>query len=316
MDLRLPRRWRQWSLLLGAVLAGAYYRQRSRTEPSTDEGSVITERHMTAFLVGRRLDSGRVEAIETEISQMITGWDPSRLLGLEDAGTGSLFLDRSGVDPELLWYVELPRAVVDEWADPETRVADAFPITHDGLESVDGTAERGLLVHAVNPDRPRTIGADRLVQAPIVEGPDETTRTTVDVELVRMRLKPGTPERLADWFAGLTRQVIDGERTLDRVQSWSAEMIDLERMYTESIVLERGERYTLYQYMEAAEMRRVYDAYYDTWNPVARASELLLGRLLENPDRILDYPPETEIRLLAHAIDPERPRRVQECLER
>ncbi|MDQ2049430.1 hypothetical protein RBH26_02930 [Natronolimnohabitans sp. A-GB9] len=59
--------------------------------------------------------------------------------------------------------------------------------------------------------------------------------------------------------------------------------------------------------MEADEIQQVYDAYYDTRNPVARASECLLGRQLENPECILEYPPETNVELLVHAADPESP---------
>ncbi|ELY48395.1 hypothetical protein C495_02945 [Natronorubrum sulfidifaciens JCM 14089] len=276
---------------------------------------IITERHATAVLVSRRIEPGHVETIENEISRTCLGSDPNRVLGLEGASTASLFIDRSDAAPELVWYVELPRAVVDEWDDPQSRVAAAFPIDHDALEPVDAPGERTLLVHAVHPQRPRTIdpgqsGVDRSLEEAGV-----STQPAVDVELVRMRLKPGLAERLADWFERLTQQVISGERTLDRLDSWSAEMLEQERMYTESIVLDRHNGYTLYQYMEADEMQQVYDAYYDTWNPVARGAERLMGRLLENPECILEYPLKTDFELLAHAIDPDRPRRVADCLE-
>ncbi|MFA9426393.1 hypothetical protein [Natronorubrum sp. A-ect3] len=315
MDSQRLRRVCWGGLLLGAGLAGVYARDRSRAERLPDEGTIITERHATAVLVSRRIDPGHVETIEDEISRTCLGSDPNRVRGLEAASTASLFIDRSETAPELVWYVELPRAVVDEWDDPQSTVADAFPVDHDVLEPVDDPDERTVLVHAVHPRRPRTIEPGRSGTARTLEELGVSTQPAVDVELVRMRLKPGFPERLADWFERLTQQVISGKRTLDRLESWSAEMLEQERMYTESIVLDRRNGYTLYQYMEANEMQQVYDAYYDTWNPVARGAEHLMGRLLENPACILEYPLETDFELLAHAIAPDRPRRIKDCLE-
>ena len=315
MDSQRRRRVCWGGLLVSVGLAGVYARNRSRAERSPDEGTIITERHATAVLVSRRIDPGHVETIETDLSRTGLGSDPNRVLGLEGASTASLFIDRSETAPELVWYVELPRAVVDEWDDPQSTVAAAFPVDHDVLEPVANPDERTVLVHAVHPRRPRTLELGRSETARTLEDSAVSTQPAVDVELVRMRLKPGLPERLADWFERLTQQVISGERTLDRLDSWSAEMLEQERMYTESIVLDRSEGYTLYQYMEADEMQQVYDAYYDTWNPVARGAEHLMSRLLENPACILEYPLETEFELLAHAIDPDRPRRVGDCLE-
>lgn len=315
MDSQRLRRVCWGGLLLGAGLAGVYARDRSRAERSPDEGTIITERHATAVLVSRRIDPGHVETIENEISRTCLGSDPNRVRGLEEASTASLFIDRSETAPELVWYVEFPRAVVDGWDDPQSTVADAFPVDHDVLEPVDDPDERTVLVHAVHPRRPRTIEPGRSETDRSLGESGVSTQPAADVELVRMRLKSGLPERLADWFERLTQQVISGERTLDRLESWSAEMLEQERMYTESIVLDRHNGYTLYQYMEADEMQQVYDAYYDTWNPVARGAEHLMGRLLENPACILEYPLETEFELLAHAIAPDRPRRVGDCLE-
>ncbi|SIR63246.1 DUF6176 family protein [Natronorubrum thiooxidans] len=315
MDSQRLRRLCWSGLLLGAGLAGVSARYRSRIERSPDEGTIITERHATAVLVSRRIDPGHVETIKNEVSRTCLGVDPNRVLGFEEASTASLFINRSEATPELVWYVELPRAVVDEWDDPRSTVASAFPVDHDALEPVDHPDERTLLVHAVHPGRPRTTDPGQNRTGRSLEDSAASTQPAVDVELVRMRLKPGLPERLADWFERLTQQVISGERTLDRLESWSAEMLEQERMYTESIVLDRRNGYTLYQYMEADEMQQVYDAYYDTWNPVARVAEHLMGRLLENPACILEYPLETEFELLAHAIDPDRPRRVGDCLE-
>ncbi|QSW99682.1 hypothetical protein [Haloterrigena alkaliphila] len=326
MDRRLGR-WLRYGLPLGAIGAAAYAASRSRTEPSASEQRepsgnaqrIITERHGAAFLVGRRIDPGRVDAVTEHVVRTLTGSDSRRLLGLEGASTASLFLDRRGDEPELVWYVEVPRAVVSEWTDPDRTVADAFPIAHDALEEPTRPTDRSLLVHAANPTRPRTLapsdssaGETRSL-AVAVDG----TVPGIDVDLARMRLRPGLPERFADWFERVSRRVIDGDLDLGRIESRSAEMLDAERMYTESLVLERGEDgYACYLYMEAADMRAVYDAYYDTRNPVARVSEPLVGWLLENPECVLEYPLESAAELLAHAVNPNRPRRPDDRPER
>ena len=327
MDRRFTRRWQRYGLIPGVIGAVAYTAHRFRTEPSAGDQHapsenrkrLITEHHGAAFLVGRRMESGRVNEVTDRVERTLTGSDPQRLLGLEGASTASLFLDRSGSDPELVWYVEVPRAVVSTWEDLEGTVANAFPIAHDALEEPTEATDRALLVHAVNPRRPRGLAND--------ETSSNETRTLavavdgsvpgVEVDLVRMGLEQGLPHRFADWFAGVSQRVIDGELDLGRIETWSGEMLDAERMYTESPLLERGDDgYTCTLYMEAADMQGVYDAYYDTRNPVARVSEHLLGRLLRNPECVLEYPLESGTELLAHAVNPNRPRRPEDCPER
>ncbi|WP_247002064.1 DUF6176 family protein [Halosolutus gelatinilyticus] len=308
---------------LGALAGAAYRRRRSRIDRTPTSEAVITERHATAFLADRAVDPTRVDELGTRVSQTLAEADPSELLGVDGASTATLFLDRGGAEPILRWYVELPRSVVDAWNDPDATIDEAFPIAHDALEPMDEPIDRELVVHAVNPSRPRSIAADDSDADPNPDADRESgsllvaadrDESGVDVELVRTRLESGFPERFADWFAELSRRVVAGDLDLDRVQSWSAEMLDAEEMYTESIFLERGaDGYAALQYMEARDMRQVYDAYYATWNPVARLSELLLGRLLEEPSRILQYPFGSDIEPLAHAIAPDRPRRVADC---
>ena len=292
-------------MLAGTVLAAAVYGRRRLRETSTP--ATITERDAAAFLVRRPVDPDGLEAVRETVAERISTGDPEAILGLEGASTASLLLDSEGERPELVWYVEVPRSVVDRWADPRATVAGAFPVESDALED-EPAVDRELLVHAVNPTRPRTVaGAD----GPLVAGPEGVG---VDVDLVEMRLESGVAERLADRFAGLCRRIADGECELGPIERWSAEMLEAEEMYTESVFLERREEgYALVGYMETAAMGGVYDAYYDTYNPVARASEVVLGWVLEEPTVILEYPLETGVTLLAHAVDPERPRRPAEC---
>ncbi|WP_202911751.1 DUF6176 family protein [Natrialba swarupiae] len=333
------RGWRQYGLVAGiATLAGVFLWRRFRSSGrdsataggdlgsvAVDDGvgseavddEVVTERHAAAFLVRRRLDADGLDAdalegIVAEVRRRVAEDDPDWLLGVDAATTASLFLDRTA-QPELVWYVEVPRSVTATWDDPETVLADAFPVDHDAVRPETEPVDREMIVHAVHPNRPRAIEpTDRAVLA----GPELASERTVDVELVRMDLNSGLPGRFADWMASLSRRVIDGELELGPIETWSQAMIEAEEMYTESVFLERRpDGYSLFQYMETEEMEHVYDVYYDTWNPVARISEVVLGRILANPDDVLSYPLETEFEPLAHAIDPDRFRRPSKSAE-
>lgn len=308
------RPWGRRSVVLGAITVAAgvgYARYRRRSASATTEPGVITERHASAFLVRRRVDESRLESVREAVSQTCDDGDPDQLLGLEGATTASLFLDTGGEEPELLWYVELPRSAMVDWNDPESRVEAAFPLEHDALSGIGAELESELLVHAVNPVRPRT--ATGVSDGPLVAS-GRDLEDGVDVDLVQMLLEPGLPERFADWFAGISRRVESGELDLGPIERWSAEMLEAEHMYTESVLLERRpDGYVLCGYMETEAMQGVYDAYYDTWNPVARLSEVILGRVLEEPGQILEYPLETDVEPLAHAVDSSRPRRPEEC---
>jgi hypothetical protein len=305
--------WGRQSLALGTVVvAGLGYAQyRRRRGSAASDSRYITERHASAFLVRRRIDGDRLESVREAVAELRADPDdPRPLLGLEGATTASLFLD-AGDDPELLWYVEVPRSVMVDWKDPESRVEAAFPLEHDAIATEEARVDRELLVHAVNPNRPRSAtGTD---DGPLVVSGAEL-ENGVDVDLVQLHLKPGLAERLADRFAGLSRRVAAGEIELGPIERWSGEMLEAENMYTESIVLERRpDGYVLRGYMETEAMGGVYDAYYDTWNPVARLSELAFGRVLEEPRQILEYPLGTGLEVLAHAVDPDRPRKPGEC---
>ncbi|SFC26148.1 hypothetical protein SAMN05444422_106115 [Halobiforma haloterrestris] len=329
MDLPTPSgSYRRLVFGVAAVAVGAgYLRYRRGTRgdaghestrtPETSTGAVITERHATAALVRRRVDPDQLESVRERAASLADD-GPESLLGLEGASTASLFLDTEET-PELVWYVELPRSVIDDRDDPDrtdlrAKLEAEFPVSLADEERATAPDERSveleLLVHAAHPERPRTAanGADGPL---VVAGSDD--RCDRDVELVRISLKSGLPERLADRFAGITRRVEAGELELGPLETWSAEMLEAEEMYTESIFLERrADGYDLLQYMETEDMDGVYEAYYDTWNPVARLSELVVGRVLEEPDRVLSLPLGSERELLAHAVAPDRPRRPAE----
>jgi len=308
------QRWLRSGLVLGAVVAGAAYywhHVRDETETHNEECATgdrhpITERHAGAFLVRRRIELGQLESVRGAIQRRHQERDEDWLLGIDEVTTASLFLDRIGEHPELVWYVEVPWPAVETGDNLAATLDDAFPVIHDAIRDVDEPVDQDLLVHAVHPSRPETVvpvGVDRGDRSARENDP------TVEVELVRMDLKPGLPERLADWFTVVSRRVINGDLRFERLEVWSVEMLEAEAMFTESVVLERrDDGYSLVGYMETAEMSGVYDAYYDTWNPVARASEVVLERILVNPDVILSYPLTTDTELLTHATASDRPR--------
>ncbi|QLG48981.1 hypothetical protein [Natrinema halophilum] len=313
MDVRLPKRWVRRVLILAPfliVVAYFRYRNESDSSPNPRPRDPITERDATAFLIPRRIEPGHVETIRDHVSRTVIGSDPDRLLRIDGASTASLCLDQGRDPPEIVWYVEIPSAVVGEWDDPESRVGDAFPVEHERIGPTVEPVDRDLLVHAANPSRPRSIVPDE-------RGPVDPTAPAavrrVEVELVRMRLESGLPERLADRFARVSRRVAAGEVDLGPVETWSLDMLEAEAMFTESVFLERRlSGYELVQYMEASEMRRVYDVYDDSWNPVARLSAVVLDLGLDDPSCILDYPLESDFEAIAHVVHPNRPRRVGE----
>lgn len=250
--MKIRTRW--WMILSGVALGAAAWLNwhlRHSTSPSTNE--FINEQHMRAFLVRRRIDPESVESIIKFVSRTISEDDPSPLLSPEGATTASLFLNRNQNAPKIVWYVEFPRSVVTAWDDPETTVAEAFPFKHDALSDTDDIVERELLVHAVNPIRPRT---DVSVGVASQGTTDSGSDRIVDVAFVSVWFDSGVPKCLADWFAGLARQFKAGELNLGPIETWSTEMIDKENMYTESIFLERSANgYELLSYMEVDEMQ-------------------------------------------------------------
>lgn len=339
MKTNSRRRWLGYGLLGGAIAGAAAYgwtNRRDGSRPRTEPAA--TERHATAFLLRRRIDPDQVDAVrEAARTSFETSDDEDededkgdrnvdRLLGLEGAATASLFLDRAGNEPSLVWYVEVPRTVLADLDDLVGRLERAFPLEHEAL-SDDRSVIREPPIHAAHPGRPRSTvpvsGTDGdtgplLVTEPESTGTGESTGSTrepesVDVALVTMKLRPGLGERLADWLEWLSRRVVADDWHLGPIETWSAEMLEREAMFTETIFVERCEGGTaLLQYMECAVMEDVYEAYYDTWNPVARGAEFLVGRVVEQPERVLQYPIETDSECLAHAVAPDRPRRLEE----
>ncbi|ARS89760.1 DUF6176 family protein [Natrarchaeobaculum aegyptiacum] len=333
MKTHSRRRWLGYGLLCGAIVGAAAYgwtktrgRSRARTEPAA------TERHATAFLLRRRIDPGQIEAVRkaarTSLERRNDEDDrnANRLLGLERAATASLFLDRGGEESSLAWYVEVPRSVLAAVDDPVGRLERAFPLEHEALGD-ELIVTREPPIHAAHPDRPRSTapvpGTDGDAGRLIVTGSESTGAVesagstqkaeSVDVALVSMKLRPGMGERLADWLEWLSRRVVVDDWHLGPIEDWSAEMLEREAMFTETIFVERRSDGTyLLQYMECAEMADVYEAYYDTWNPVARGAELLVGRVVEQPERVLQYPIQTDAECLAHAVASDRPRRLEE----
>lgn len=104
-------------MTLGGLALGtaAWLNRHLRHSSSSSTNEFINERHMRTFLVRQRIDPECVEAIREPISRTISEDDPSSLLSPGGATTASLFLNRNLTDPELVWYIELPRSVIAAW---------------------------------------------------------------------------------------------------------------------------------------------------------------------------------------------------------
>lgn len=150
-------RWLRSGIVLGAVLAAATYcwhRIRDQTAAPIEESAMgdhypITERHAGAFLVRRRIERGQLESVRTAIELCHQECDADWLLGVDGVTTASLFLDRIGEYPELVWYVEVPWPAIETWGNLTATLDDAFPVIHDAICDVDEPVDRDLLVHAV-----------------------------------------------------------------------------------------------------------------------------------------------------------------------
>jgi hypothetical protein len=128
-----------------------------------------------------------------------------------------------------------------------------------------------------------------------------------DVVLLRLAVRPGFGERFVDAFAGVSRR-IDGTRIEDLLYYATADVLEDEGLYTESIFVERtDDGYCLAWYMEAEDRDRVVEAYEASDNPVTDLSEWVLGRVLENPGRAFDPDEWDEVENLVHVASPGRP---------
>lgn len=256
--------------------------------------------------------------------------------------TATTFLERGESGPALWWYVERTGPAADDWADPAEAIRRS-PLFGAGLDALldpdasprvfrrDRVGSR-LIVHARHPDRPATYrtGADGVARpdgawTPAVVLADDGPAAVPDVVLVRWRLRPGPATWLVRWFARITNWVDEEGRIERTFARWSEPALEEEAMWTETGFLERGRpagasaghgpaasgRYesgaAVLWVMETAEMAGVFEGFEATDNLVARVAEHVLGWVIEEPARALQYEAmRTDFEPLVHAVDPDR----------
>lgn len=245
---------------------------------------------------------------------------PDALTGIDGTHTASLFLEESSQNATLTWYLELDRTVSRDTDLTGATVVDLlrrrsplydarteFGADSDRTRAIGGSPSGGdVIAHTWHPERPRAPVA--VADRDLPGHQPETDDPTVEVALVEARVKPGPASWVVEWVATQPRGASGGwiERS---TTGWEEAILRAEGMYTETIFLDRTtDGLRLLQYMEADSFERVYEAYANTWNPMARGTAFALKRLLDRPERVLDLPLPAEHDLLAHFAGSNRPR--------
>lgn len=271
------------------------------------EGVVPEFSRTIGFVIRQPIAPGETPSVRDRIAEGRPA-DESGIAWLlpgDDVATVSLFLVRgdggtdegedeneSGSEDEdaLVWYVE----VEDDgaWADPVAELARRTPLyagsegSLAGAPRLYGDAEQ--VVHASNSSRP---------------GRPESP----DVVLVRIGIESGLATRVARLVAGAV-DLLEGTRVARKLESSSGEVIEDERMWTETLFLDDADDdYAILWYMEADDMDQVMEVYETTDNRVARWSEVVLDFLFEEPMAALGDPMDaSEYELLAHETNAAR----------
>ncbi|WP_247728717.1 hypothetical protein [Halovivax limisalsi] len=265
--------------------------------------------------------AGSIRDVVAHVSSDRSVDGPSALTGIDGVHTASIFLEESSDDPTLTWYLELELtgtgsdrtgASIARHLRTQSPLSDAglgeHLATSDRARAIGGTlSSEAVLTHAWHPERPRASVAVAERDAPVIS-PAVSAGQSVEVALVELRVKPGVASWLVEWMAASPHESSGGwiERS---TTAWEEAILRAEGMYTETIFLDRSaDGVRLLQFMEADSFERVYEAYANTWNPMARGTAFALKRLLERPERILERPLPAENELLAHAVGSNRPR--------
>jgi hypothetical protein len=138
----------------------------------------------------------------------------------------------------------------------------------------------------------------------------------VEIVLLRMKVKPG----ISEWFVnGLARIMMAEQKLMAEggavgraLRRWLNESVEPilkgERMYTESLFLERNDDdLFLLCYMEAESMAGIWEGYLDSGHPITWISEWVMERIFEEPEKLLTPDVESDYPLLVHAWGPDRP---------
>ena len=260
--------------------------------PSETSGRPATFDRAEAFVVRQPVAADETDAVRELVAEREPGsavgtdW----LLGGDGVATVTLFLEATGGPDALVWYVEVTDG---RWNAPEADLNTRSPLFDAGLDThlveadASGPDEVEQVVHMSNPNRP--------------ENPDGC-----DVVMVRLGIRPGAATWIARFLAGAVDR-LEESWIHRRFEASSAEVIEDERMWTETLWLERsGGGYAVRWYMEADEMDHVQAEYERSDTRVARWSNVVLNRVFEQPIETLDDPvAASDWELLAHATNPE-----------
>lgn len=254
--------------------------------------------------------AGRTEEIRSELADALgEANDPERIVGLTDESrqfephTISIFLESFAGRSFLVWHVEGSWATTTRTAviedSPLFERLEPFLVT-DAADAIEPAA------YARHPDRPRAVPR-HTDGVPFVLGTDDGTLDRPDVVLFRTKIRSGLPR----WVLGGFQWLMDRLDDEGRIERWFDErtepILDEECVYTETVFLQslEGDYYYL-NYLECESRERVYEAYHESENAIARVSEPIARWSLEDSS-FLDAVPETPFELLVHAVSERRP---------
>lgn len=234
--------------------------------------------------------------------------DARDLLPVAGVNHCTLFLDDSA--PALVWYVDVIDDDAPAWADPAAALYSS-PLFSAGLDDLtgeptvhaDGVDGHRLMVNATHPDRQawyETSVGDPLV-APVA-GDD----LPIEVVMVALPLR----SRAVSWLAARTIDAVgwlQAHTPLGEALREDTDILEAERMYSESFILEPTEGPAVFHYyMETEEMQQLYDAFETSTDWKARIGKWLIRRVFARPEVLLEPPLESDYAVLVHAVDPNR----------
>jgi hypothetical protein len=296
----------------------------------------------TAYLVGLPIHAGEADELrEVVVSRSRTDADQSitALLPHDGVLTVTVCLEQGGDGPILWWFVEIADDAASGCQDPARAVrkspllaGDARELLKEAAPLVFGPGGRDgpLMVHATNPDRPRGYvrntdnrnsddedrdseqATDRRAKGtPQVLLADEGPAAIPEVYLVTWDLRGGP----ATWgMRALTRLMRSTRDTrIERqFEEWSQPVVEDEDMWTETGFYDRAEPGSdepdrLRYWMECDSLEGVWQGFAQSTNLVARVSEVVLGWVINRPERALSVDGfTTDCETLVHAVSPER----------
>ncbi|MFC7134877.1 MULTISPECIES: hypothetical protein [Salinibaculum] len=296
----------------------------------------------TAYLVGLPVHAGEADELREGVvsrAQADADRGMQALLPHDGVLTVTVCLGRGRDGPRLWWFVEIADDVTSTFQDPAGAIRESPLLAGNASKLLEaatplvfgpGGQDGPLMVHATNPDRPRGYvrsadtregdgegrdseqAADRRAKGtPQVLVADEGPAAVPEVYLVTWGLRGGP----ATWFMrALTRlmRLTRDTRIERQFEEWSRPVIEDEQMWTETGFYDRAERASddrdrIRYWMECDSLEGVWQGFDESTNLVARVSEVVLGWVIDRPERALSVEGfTTDCETLVHAVAPER----------